>query len=73
MSVTPAPAAASPHVALAQALGGAPFCATRLGRLAAYSATIAASTAHYWHRWLEANVRPHAPTASRTVRRLAVH
>jgi hypothetical protein len=52
---------------IAQWLGGAPFSAPRVLRLAAYSSTVGAATGHYWHRWLEAHVYPEAATGNRSV------
>lgn len=52
---------------IAQLMGGAPYSLTRVLRLAAYSSTVGASTGHYWHRWLEANVHPEAPTSTHAV------
>lgn len=52
---------------IAQWLGGAPFSAARVLRLAAYSSTVGAATGHYWHRWLEAHVYPQAATGNRSV------
>lgn len=52
---------------LAQLIGGAPYSAARVMRLAAYSATVGAWVGHAWHRWLESNVHPEEPTSMKAV------
>ncbi|KAL4451615.1 hypothetical protein ABPG75_007277 [Micractinium tetrahymenae] len=52
---------------LAQLIGGAPYSAVRVLRLAAYSASVGASVGHFWHRWLEAHVHPEAPGSTKAV------
>ncbi|KAL4433421.1 hypothetical protein ABPG77_010274 [Micractinium sp. CCAP 211/92] len=52
---------------LAQLIGGAPYSAVRVLRLAGYSACMGAAVGHYWHRWLEAHVHPEAPSSTQAV------
>lgn len=52
---------------LAQLIGGAPYSAVRVLRLAAYSAGMGAVVGHHWHRWLEAHVHPEAPGSIQAV------
>jgi hypothetical protein len=52
---------------LAQAIGTAPFSASRILGIATYSCTVGAATGHYWHRWLETHVSPDNPTSDSAV------
>lgn len=58
---------------LAQLIGGAPYSAVRVLRLAGYSACMGAAVGHYWHRWLEAHVHPEAPSSTQAVSAAAGH
>lgn len=52
---------------LAQMVGGAPYSAVRVLRLATYSSAVGATVGHSWHRFLDASVHPEAPGSTKAV------